>query len=248
MEPLQALPYDLRPMSRIRPLFRTAVGLKFIVAVTGIVLFLWIVIHMLGNLKTFLGEAEIDAYAAGLKTLGKPILPHGFAVWTTRIILIVCLVLHMIAVVKLTLMNRAARPISYARYVPREATLAARTMLWSGPLLLVYVVYHLLHLTTGTIRPAAFVHGKVYANLYHSFSLGGVVFVYVAAVALLALHLYHGVWSFFQTVGLDNPDRNRQLRRFAAAAAIVLFLGFAAVPLSFLFGTMPAPAAALAGS
>lgn len=225
-------------MSRVRSLLGTAVGLKFVVAVTGLVLFAWVAMHMLGNLKTFLGPEEIDAYAAGLKTLGAPFVPHGFALWGVRLLLLACLVAHVGCAAKLVARNRAARPVAYARYVPAESTFAARFMLVSGAVLLVYVVLHVLHLTTGTILPGSFVEGKVYDNLSRSFRAGTVALFYVGAVAVLALHLYHGVWSLFQTLGLDNPDRNRKLRAFAAISAIGLFAGFAAVPLAFLVGTL----------
>jgi succinate dehydrogenase / fumarate reductase cytochrome b subunit len=232
-------------MGRVRSLLRTAVGLKFVVAVTGLVLFGWVAMHMLGNLKTFLGSTpagtpEIDAYAEGLRSLGAPLLPHGFALWSVRLILLACLVLHVAATVKLTLRNRAARPVPYARYTTAEATLPARWMIVSGSVILVYAVLHVLHLTTGTIGPE-FEHGRVYANLYRSFHAGALALFYVGAVAVLALHLYHGAWSLFQTLGLDNPGRNRKLRAFAAASAIALFVGFAAVPLAFLLGALPAP-------
>jgi succinate dehydrogenase / fumarate reductase, cytochrome b subunit len=225
-------------MSRVRTLLRTAVGLKFVVAVTGLVLFGWVAMHMLGNLKTFLGPEEIDAYAAGLKTLGAPFVPHGFALWGVRILLLFCVVLHVGAAAKLSAGNRAARPVPYAQYVAQESTFAARFMMVSGAVLLLYVVLHVLHLTTGTILPESFEEGRVYDNLSRSFRMGTVALFYVGAVAVLALHLYHGVWSLFQTLGLDNPDRNRKLRAFAALSAIGLFAGFAAVPLAFLVGTL----------
>jgi len=225
-------------MSRVRTLLRTAVGLKFVVAVTGLVLFGWVAMHMIGNLKTFLGREEIDAYAAGLKTMGAPFVPHGFALWTVRIILLGCLALHVGCALTLNSKNRGARPVPYAQFVPRESTFAARFMLVSGLVLLLYVVLHILHLTTGTILPHRFEEGHVYDNLSRSFRIGAVAVFYVGAVAILALHLYHGVWSLFQTLGLDNPDRNRKIRAFAAIAAIGLFLGFAAVPLAFLTGVI----------
>jgi succinate dehydrogenase / fumarate reductase cytochrome b subunit len=225
-------------MSRARTLLRTAVGLKFVVATTGLVLFAWVAMHMLGNLKTFLGAHAIDSYAEGLRTLGEPFVPEGFALWAVRLLLLLCLVLHVGAASMLAIRNRAARPIPYARYVPRESTFAARFMLVSGAVLLVYVVLHILHLTTGTILPSRFEEGRIYGNLSRSFRTGAVAIFYVGAVAVLALHLYHGVWSLFQTLGLDNPDRNRKLRAFAAGSAFALFAGFSAVPLAFLLGAL----------
>ncbi|MFI5402600.1 MAG: succinate dehydrogenase cytochrome b subunit [Planctomycetota bacterium] len=224
-------------MSRARTLLRTAVGLKFVVAVTGLVLFGWVAMHMLGNLKTFLGPEAIDSYAKGLRTLGEPFVPAGFALWAVRLLLLGCVVLHVGAAAKLTARNRAARPIPYDRYVPTESTFSARFMLVSGSVLLVYVVLHVLHLTTGTILPG-FEEGHVYGNLSRAFGMSAVAVFYIGAVAVLALHLYHGVWSLFQTLGLDNPDRNPKLRAFAAGSAIALFLGFAAVPLAFLVGAL----------
>jgi len=225
-------------MSRVRTLLRTAVGLKFVVAITGLILFGWVAMHMLGNLKTFLGAEAIDSYAEGLRTLGHPFLPHGFALWGSRLVLLLCVVLHVGAAARLTARNRAARPIPYAHALPKESSFSSRFMLVSGAILLVYVVLHILHLTTGTIRPAPFEHGQVYGNLQGSFRIGAVALFYVGAVAVLALHLYHGVWSLFQTLGLDNPDRNPKLRAFAAGSAIALFAGFASVPVAFLVGAL----------
>lgn len=225
-------------MGRVRTLLRTAVGLKFVVAWTGLILFGWVAMHMLGNLKTFLGAEEIDAYAAGLKTLGSPFVPHGFALWGVRLFLLLCVVLHVGAVAMLMATNRAARPVAYESYVPKASTVPARFMMVSGGILLVYVFLHVLHLTTGTILPDKFEEGRVYANLSRSFGIGAVALSYVAAVAVLAIHLYHGVWSLFQTLGLDNPDRNRKLRAFAAGSAIALFVGFASVPVAFLLGAL----------
>lgn len=228
-------------MGRARSLLRTAVGLKFVVAVTGVVLFLWIALHMLGNLKTFLGAPEIDAYAAGLKTLGEPFVPHKFALWGVRIVLLSSVLLHVGAALLLAARNRAARPVPYAVYLPKESTFSARFMLVSGGVLLVYVILHILHLTTGTILPGRFVEGRVYDNLSRSFRIGTVATFYIGAVAVLAVHLYHGAWSLFQTLGVDNPDRNRKLRGFAVASAVALFAGFASVPVAFLFGALPGP-------
>lgn len=225
-------------MSRVGTLFRTAVGLKFVVAATGLVLFGWVALHMFGNLKTFLGPEDIDGYAEGLRALGAPILPHGFALWATRIVLLVCLVLHVVAAALLAARNRAARPVAYGRYEAKTSTFAARFMMVSGAILLIYAFLHVLHLTTGTILPDSFQAGRVYDNMSRSFRMGAVALFYVGAVAVLALHLYHGAWSLFQTLGVDNPDRNPKLRAFAVISSIGLFVGFAAVPLAFLVGAL----------
>ena len=143
-------------MSRIAQIYHSTLGKKAVVAVTGVILFGFVVLHMLGNLKTFTGNAEdgtphIDIYARFLRTMGEPLLPGGFALWTTRIILLVALVLHVVVVIQLSVRNRASRPARYDRHVQVESTWPARTMLVSGLLLLVFVVVHILQFTTGTI-------------------------------------------------------------------------------------------------
>ncbi len=240
-------------MDRIKRLYRSTLGKKAVVAVTGVVLFGFVFMHMLGNLKTFTGAdadgvPHIDEYAHFLRTMGEPMLPHGFALWSVRVVLLVALMLHVVAVIQLAARNRAARPVAYQhRHVLVESTLAARSMLWTGVLVLVFVVVHILQFTTGTIEITPFVPEQVYANLYHAFQNWFIVLFYVVAMGLLGLHLLHGAWSLFQTLGLDNPDRNRGLLLFAAAAAAIIFLGFCAVPALFFVGAMPDPPAVLPG-
>jgi succinate dehydrogenase / fumarate reductase cytochrome b subunit len=234
-------------MGRIATLYNSTLGKKAIVAATGIVLFGFVVMHMAGNLKTFTGnDAEgvphIDIYAKFLRTMGEPMMPYGSALWVVRIVLLVALVLHVVNVIQLARRNHAARPVAYHHtHVRVEATLAAGTMMVSGLGLLVFIVIHLLQFTTGTIQITPVVHEHVYANLYNAFSRWFVVLFYVLAMGLLAFHLYHGVWSLFQTLGIDNPDRNRGLRVFAALAALVLLVGFCSVPVLILLGVMPDP-------
>ena len=233
-------------MSRLTTLYRSTLGKKAIVAVTGIMLFGFVVMHMIGNLKTLTGnDAEgiphIDTYAHFLRTMGAPILPETFALWGARIILLIALVLHLVIVAQLTLQNYAARPIPYTRKVYVQTTITARSMLVSGILLLVFIVLHILHFTTGTIDITPIVPKTVYANLYYAFSEWYIAFFYVLAMGVLGLHVYHGVWSLFLTLGLDNPDRNRGLLRMAAASAIILVLGFCSVPVLIQFRFLPAP-------
>ncbi len=234
-------------MGRLVLLYRTTLGKKAIVAVTGIILFGFVALHMIGNLKSFLGDeadgtAAVDAYARFLMTMGEPALPHGFALWSVRIILLVALILHVGTAIGLARRNRAARPVRYQGGHTRvEATFSARAMLWSGLLLLVFLVFHILQFTTGTIDVTPIVPEDVYANLFHTFHEWFFALIYIGAMALLGLHLYHGVWSLFQTLGLDNPDRNRGLRLFAAISAVLIFIGFCAVPVFFFLGVMPEP-------
>lgn len=233
-------------MSRLRSLLGSFVGMKAVVAVTGAILFGFLVLHVLGNLKTFLGRTpdgvpDVDVYARFLRTMGEPLFPYSSILWMVRIVLLVALVLHVVSVVQLTKMNRAARPVEYVRFRTRETTPAAKWMLISGSLILVFVIFHLAQFTFGIVPLSSFQHGAVYANLYHAFTLPYMAIGYVAAMAIVGSHLFHGVWSFFQTLGIDNPDRNRMLRGFALAAAVLLFIGFSSVPVLFLTGVMPVP-------
>jgi succinate dehydrogenase / fumarate reductase cytochrome b subunit len=238
-------------MSRLLKLSQSTLGKKAIVAATGVVLFGFVVLHMLGNLKTFTGRDadgthHIDVYARFLREMGEPMVPREGILWVTRVVLLVALVVHVVTVIQLVRLNRAARPIGYQRRTYAQSTVPARTMLASGLLLLGFVVVHILHFTTGTIDVRPIVHEQVYANLYHSFRAWFIVAFYVTAMILLALHLYHGVWSLFQTLGWDNPDRNRGLRALAVLAAIGLLVGFSSVPVLIFLGVMPEPPATLA--
>ncbi len=234
-------------MYRIIQLYRSTIGKKAIVAITGVVLFGFVVLHMLGNLKALTGNDDdgtphVDMYAHFLRTMGEPMLPYGTAIWATRVILLLSLVLHLVAVIQLAKRNRAARPIRYARPVYVETTPAARGMLVTGLLLLGFVVVHIFHFTIGTPEITPIEPGHVYANLYHAFGVWYIALFYLLAMVMLGSHLYHGAWSLFQTLGLDNPDRNRPLRLFAAVAAALLFLGFISIPILFYLGVMPDPA------
>lgn len=235
-------------MRRLARLYGSTLGKKAVAAVTGIVLFGFIVLHMAGNLKTFTGTTadgvpHIDTYARFLRTMGEPLLPYGYALWTVRIIVGGSAILHVIVAIDLAARNRAARPIRYRhRHVHVEATPAARGMLVSGVAILVFVILHLLQFTTGTIQVTPVEPELVYANLYHAFRVWFVAASYVAAMGFLCLHLYHGAWSLFQTLGADNPDRNRGLRLFAAIAAIAILLGFCSVPVLIFAGALAPPA------
>ncbi len=236
-------------MERATRFLGSTLGMKAVVAVTGVILFGFVVLHMLGNLKAFTGNDDdgtphIDSYAHFLRTMGEPMLPHGFALWANRIVLLVALVAHVGMVIRLQQRNRAARPVDYDhRPVRAVSSFAARTMLVSGVLILVFVIIHLLQFTTGTIQLTPIVPDQVYTNLYSAFTVWFVALFYVVAMVLLGFHLYHGVWSLFQTLGVDNPDRNRALRLSAAIAAVGLVAGFSSVPLLFTLGLLPAPPA-----
>ena len=233
-------------MKRCLLLYNSIIGKKAIVAVTGVILLGFLLLHVAGNLKAFLpdpspGVPDIDVYAEFLRTAGEPAVPHEGVLWLTRIVLLGALLLHVVCVVQLTLHNRRARPVGYLRQKYTRATLPARSMLYTGILVLVFVVLHILHFTTGTLDPERFEEGTVYANLHAAFQLEIVLAMYLVGLAVVALHLYHGVWSLFQSLGADTPDRNRGLRMLALVLAVFLFLGFAAVPVAFFSGMMQPP-------
>jgi succinate dehydrogenase / fumarate reductase, cytochrome b subunit len=228
----------------LREVWRSSVGKKVIVAITGTVLVIYVVLHVAGNLKAFQGVgadgAAIDKYAEWLRTVGEPAIPREGVLWTVRAILLACLVLHVAGVIQLAKRNRDARPAGYP--APRiQRSLAARTMLVGGLLLLAFIVFHILHFTTGTIQPSRFAEGAVYQNLDEAFSQPLFVAIYVIASLTIGLHAWHAVWSSTQTAGWDKPNRNPTFRRASSFIALALGIGFAAVPVAFWTGVMEDP-------
>lgn len=231
-------------MSRQASLLRQAVGAKAIMAVSGIVLFGFVLVHMLGNLKLYqgryldgahAGEWKIDVYGEGLRELGAPILGHGQALWIARIVLLVCVLAHLIAAWRVTRRSLAARPVRYAVSTNVQASYAARTMRWGGVIVLLFVIYHLADLTFGWANPQ-FVPGGVHDNLVASFQRPLVTGLYVVANLALGLHLFHGLWSMFQTLGWNSPKLNPWRRRFAAAFATIVMVGNLSFPIAVLTG------------
>ena len=231
-------------MSWILDFYRSAMGKKAVMAVTGVMLFGFVFGHMVGNLKLYqgvyasgphAGEHKIDVYAEGLRELGAPILGHGQALWIARIGLLAAVLIHIHAAASLTLLSRRARPVSYAKAVPQTATYASRTMRWGGVIILLFVVYHLMHLTFGNVHPD-FEHGRVHDNVVSGFSNPWVSGFYVAAQVALGFHLYHGVWSLFQSLGLNGPRLNVFRRQLAAAFAVLISGANISFPVAVLTG------------
>src|SRR5919107_1053615 len=214
-------------------LYRSTIGKKMIMAVTGLVLVVFVIGHMAGNLQQFLGPARMNAYAAFLKSTGE-------LLWIARIGLLAATVLHVLMAYQLTQIKRAARPVGYVKRDPQVSTLASRSMRWGGVLLLVFIVFHILHFTTGTVFPVAsqpdrqypgFSHTDVYGNVVSAFRSPWVVAFYVVSMLFLLLHLFHGAWSSVRTLGLSKPSRNPLHRRGAAGIAGILLVGVTAVSL-----------------
>jgi succinate dehydrogenase / fumarate reductase cytochrome b subunit len=196
----------------------SSVGRKVIMAATGIVLFGFVTVHMLGNTQAYMGAEAFNGYAKFLHTM-----LHGDGIWIFRAVLVTATGLHIWSAVSLTLDNNAARPVGYRAQQSVASTWSSRTMRWTGFFLAAFIVYHLLHLTTGTVHPN-FDHTNPYANFVSGFKVPAAVGVYVVAQLCLGLHMWHGVWSFTQTLGLSHP-RYDSLRRNFATGLTVLVVG-----------------------
>lgn len=236
-----------RPRLRwLSEVWASTIGKKLIVGISGVILAAYVILHMLGNLKSLQGnggggEAAVDSYAEWLRTFGEPVIPEDGILWLVRVILIVALVVHVVGVSQLIARNRAARPEGHRHAKRIKRSLASRTMALSGFLLLAFIVFHVLQFTTLTIEPTPLAQGDVYANLYGAFQEWWLVAIYVLAVVILGFHLRHALWSVLQTHGFDKPNRNPSFRRGATATAVALTIGFAAVPIAFATGILPAP-------
>ncbi len=224
--------------------YRSSIGKKAVMAATGLILFGWIFAHMVGNLKLFMPDhpdrhgvvrPAMDIYAVGLRELGAPVLPESALLWLTRILLLVCVVLHIHAAYALTRMSSAARPVDYRDRQFVKASYASRTMRWGGVIILLFIIYHLLHLTTGQAHPS-FVQDDAYHNVVTGLRVWWVAAVYIIANLALGLHLYHGVWSMFGSLGVTNPRVEQWRRPFASLFAFVITLANVAFPLAVLTG------------
>jgi succinate dehydrogenase / fumarate reductase cytochrome b subunit len=217
-------------MNRALGFYRAAIGKKVVMAVTGLIGVAFVIGHMAGNLLAFRGSEAINAYAHFLKSTGE-------LLWILRVVLITAVVLHVIAAYQLTMQNRAARPVGYDTRTPQVSTWAARTMRWGGALLVIFIVLHILHFTTGTVRPSgSFSPTDVYSNIGSSFRIWWVTLFYVVSMIALGLHLYHGAWSSVRSLGLSQPSREPLQRQVALVIAAIIWLGFTVVPVAVFAG------------
>jgi len=214
---------------------RAAAGKKAVMAVTGIVLFGFILLHMIGNLHLYEGPGHLDEYGRFLRHVGAPALPPYGALWIMRLVLIAAVVLHMWSAWQVTRMSWAARPAAYAYRQQVHTTYASRTMRWGGVIILLFLIYHLLHFTTGTVHPS-FEEGAVYHNVVTGFSVWWVSLFYIVAQIALGFHLYHGVWSLFQSLGWSYPRLNHWRNGLAQAFAWIVTLGNISFPIAVLTG------------
>jgi len=228
---------EVPPSTWIVTFYRSAIGKKAVMAVTGVFLFGWILAHMLGNMKLYFGPEHLNAYANWLREIGAPFLPKFVALFVTRVLLVVAAWLHIQAATQLTLMNRRARPVAYNQRDYVEAGYAARTMRWGGVIIILFVIYHLLHLTFGTVHPN-FIENDPYHNVVAGFQVWWVSAFYILANLALGLHLYHGLWSMFNSLGLNHPKFNAWRRVFATLFAFVVTLGNISFPVFVLLGVV----------
>jgi succinate dehydrogenase / fumarate reductase cytochrome b subunit len=218
-------------------LYGSALGKKYAMAITGIVGLGYVFAHMIGNLKIYLGPEEIDHYGEFLREgLLVPILPETVTLWLLRIVLLAALVVHVHAAYALTVMNRHARPTSYQSQRDFVAAdFASRTMRWTGVIVLLFIGYHLADLTAGWVNPD-FVRGEVYANVVASFSNPVVALFYIVANIALGVHLYHGVWSLFQSMGWNRRRFNEWRRGLAVGFTAIVVIGNVSFPVAVMTG------------
>jgi len=223
--------FDAALAARTGPGFLdSSVGKKVVMAATGIVLFGFVTVHMLGNLTAYMGRAAMNEYAELLQTL-----VHGKGIWVFRLVMITAVGLHAWAALMLTLANQAARPVGYRAVQVQAATLASRTMRWSGVFLGIFIIYHLLHFTTGTVHPD-FIKGDAYHNFVSGLAVPWTAAFYILAQVCLGFHMWHGVWSLTQTLGWSHPRYNLLRRRFAYAMAILVAGVNISYPIAVLTG------------
>ncbi|WP_319458493.1 succinate dehydrogenase cytochrome b subunit [Micromonospora sp. RTP1Z1] len=206
-------------------------------AVTGIVLALFLIAHMLGNLKVFTGETSFDHYAHWLRDIGTPLLPSTWYLWIQRTVLTVAVLAHIGAATVLALRARAARPVKYAHRKKIRGSYAARTMRWGGVIILLFVIYHILDLTTGHLNPQGDASNP-YGNVVADFAPERwyVTLFYALAIVTLGFHLRHGAFSAFRSLGQQTPKGERRARTGALVFAVVLCAGYLVVPFAVLTG------------
>lgn len=225
-----------RPPNRRAPwpvaFYRSTVGKKWVMAVSGLVLMSFVLVHMIGNIKLYLSKEEINLYGEALRDMPGHLLPRTWLLWIIRSGLIAAFVLHIDSAARLTIANRRARP---QRYVSKRdyvaANFASRTMRWTGIIILLYLLFHLADLTWGQAN-SEFVRGDPYNNLVYSLQRPVVAAIYIVANIALAIHLFHGAWSMFQSLGLNNPKYNKAKRRFAQGFALVILVGNLSFPIA----------------
>jgi succinate dehydrogenase / fumarate reductase cytochrome b subunit len=215
-------------LGRTVSFYQTTLGKKVVMAVTGALMFGFLVVHCAGNLQIFEGAEKMDDYAVTLRKL-------GVLLWVARLALLVSVILHIVASIQLTQLRSEARPVAYVKKEDVQASYASRTMMWSGPIIFAFIVYHLLHFTFGTVHPD-FQELRPYENVVAGFQVPIVSIAYIIAMVMLGFHLYHGLWSMFQTLGVSHPRYTPMLKSAAAIVTALLIAGFVSVPIAVMTG------------
>jgi succinate dehydrogenase / fumarate reductase, cytochrome b subunit len=227
----------INPIYRAVRFYEAPIGKKAVMAMTGVLLFGYVVAHLAGNLQIFSSNRnQINAYAAFLHN------PNNLgALWLARVILLFAVVLHIVASFQLWRQNQGARPVSYRKKADVPTSYAARTMVWSGPIVGAFVIFHILHLTVGSVVPLQEVGVNapdVRHNVIAGFQNYGISAFYIVAMILLCMHLYHGLWSMFQSMGFSHPKYTPLLKRGAALVAILIAIGNCSIPIAVMAGLL----------
>jgi succinate dehydrogenase / fumarate reductase, cytochrome b subunit len=201
-----------------------------------LILFGFVFVHMIGNLKIYQGAEHLNAYALFLREVGDPVFSHEQLLWILRFVLLISLGLHLTAAYQLTRMSQRSRPVAYARRRDVQASYASRTMRWGGIIILLFVIYHVLHFTTGTVHHDF--RDNVYVNVVSSFQIWYISLFYILAMLALGLHMYHGLWSMWQSMGLSNKRLNGLIRGGATVFTVITVLGNISIPIAVMTGIL----------
>ncbi|MGW7376390.1 succinate dehydrogenase [Streptomyces venezuelae] len=222
--------------STARTVWGSTVGKKAVMAASGLVMIAYLVVHMVANVKIYFGAAGFDAYGHWLRVMGDPVLHREWGLWIARVVLLVSVVAHGVSAYQLSRRDIKARPTQYVHKKPR-ATYATRTMRWGGVILGLFIVWHILDITTGTVHPG-FEEGKPYNNVVDTFSTWYGNVIYITAMLAMGMHVRHGLWSAAQTLGVGTATRDRVLKPLANGLALVLTVGFVSVPVGVMTGVV----------
>jgi succinate dehydrogenase / fumarate reductase, cytochrome b subunit len=227
----------INPIHRAVRFYDAPIGKKVVMAVTGVMLFGYVIAHLLGNLQIYSADhGQINRYAAFLHDPA-----NAAALWTARLVLLVAVVMHIVSSIQLWKLKRDARPIQYVKKVDVPTSYAARTMMWSGPIVAAFVIFHVLHLTVGAVLPLQELsenHPDVRTNVISGFMNPAVSGFYILAMILLCMHLYHGLWSMFQSLGFSHPRYTPMLQKGAALVAILIAIGNCSIPIAVMLGLL----------
>jgi succinate dehydrogenase / fumarate reductase cytochrome b subunit len=229
----------IKPVHRVVRFYEAPIGKKAVMAITGVILVGYVIGHLLGNLQIYTADRDqINRYAAFLHNPA-----NAVALWGIRGLLFAAVVLHITASVQLWLQNRAARPVPYYRKADLPTSYAARTMLWSGPVIAAFVIFHILHLTAGAVLPLRDVNGDVNTpdvrhNVIAGFQNSAISGFYILAMILLCMHLYHGLWSMFQSMGVSHPRYTPVIKKGAAIVAVLIAVGNCSIPIAVMAGLL----------